>query len=129
MSDYHPDTWNPAWSIDSILKGLLSFMLESTATAGSITTTTAQKQRFATLSGSHNLRSAKFVEIFPGMADRIKSELSASSRGCPDVPEHSAAPVATAPADSLVGNLVVLVAVAAFVLLAMHIISENDEEL
>lgn len=27
MSDFHPDTWNPAWSVESILKGLLSFMV------------------------------------------------------------------------------------------------------
>ena len=27
MSDYHPDTWNPAWSVSTILTGLLSFMV------------------------------------------------------------------------------------------------------
>lgn len=27
MSDYHPESWNPLWSISSILQGLLSFML------------------------------------------------------------------------------------------------------
>ncbi|CAM9024587.1 unnamed protein product [Wickerhamomyces anomalus] len=26
MSDYHPDLWNPAWSVATILTGLLSFM-------------------------------------------------------------------------------------------------------
>lgn len=27
MSDFHPDTWNPAWSVSTILTGLLSFMV------------------------------------------------------------------------------------------------------
>eukprot|EP00126_Sphaerothecum_destruens_P005617 Sdes_comp18924_c0_seq1m9390 len=47
MSDYHPNTWNPSWSVASILTGLLSFMLESTSTTGSIETTDAQKRLFA----------------------------------------------------------------------------------
>ena len=33
MSDFHPETWVPAWSVASILNGVLSFMLESTPTA------------------------------------------------------------------------------------------------
>ena len=39
MSDYHPELWVPAWSVSTILTGLLSFMLEDTLTTGSITTT------------------------------------------------------------------------------------------
>ncbi|PSN58454.1 Ubiquitin-conjugating enzyme E2 J2 [Blattella germanica] len=30
ISDFHPDTWNPAWSVSTILTGLLSFMLMKT---------------------------------------------------------------------------------------------------
>lgn len=29
ISDFHPDTWNPAWSVSTILTGLLSFMVKS----------------------------------------------------------------------------------------------------
>ena len=36
ISDYHPDTWNPGWSVGTILIGLLSFMLERSPTLGSI---------------------------------------------------------------------------------------------
>ena len=43
MSDFHPETWVPAWSVSSILNGVLSFMLESTpyahATHTRVTTT------------------------------------------------------------------------------------------
>lgn len=27
ISDFHPDTWNPSWSVSTILTGLLSFMV------------------------------------------------------------------------------------------------------
>ena len=27
MSDFHPSTWNPSWSVATILTGLLSFMV------------------------------------------------------------------------------------------------------
>ena len=30
ISDFHPDTWNPAWSVSTILIGLLSFMVRYT---------------------------------------------------------------------------------------------------
>ena len=32
MSDYHPESWNPAWSVSTILKGVLSFMLSDEIT-------------------------------------------------------------------------------------------------
>ena len=47
ISDYHPDTWNPAWSVSTILTGLLSFMLERSPTLGSIETSDWEKKQFA----------------------------------------------------------------------------------
>ena len=56
--DYHPDTWNPAWSVATILTGLLSFMLEKSPTLGSVETTEAEKRRLAAAShGTHFPRS------------------------------------------------------------------------
>ncbi|SGY74409.1 BQ5605_C005g03362 [Microbotryum silenes-dioicae] len=34
MSSFHPSTWNPAWSVNTILVGLLSFMLGDEITTG-----------------------------------------------------------------------------------------------
>ncbi|KAI8806503.1 ubiquitin-conjugating enzyme/RWD-like protein [Cladochytrium replicatum] len=65
MSDYHPGSWNPAWSVSTILTGLLSFMLEDTRTTGSITTSTDEKRLFARKSHEWNLKNQKFREIFP----------------------------------------------------------------
>ncbi len=33
-----PQSWNPMWSVGTILTGLLSFMYDAQATTGSITT-------------------------------------------------------------------------------------------
>ena len=34
MSDFHPESWNPMWSVSTILTGLLSFMGETQHTTG-----------------------------------------------------------------------------------------------
>ena len=28
ISDYHPESWNPAWTVETILLGLVSFMVD-----------------------------------------------------------------------------------------------------
>jgi hypothetical protein len=57
MSDFHPETWNPSWSVASILTGLLSFMLESTETTGSVNTTDDVKRAYAKQSRKWNRES------------------------------------------------------------------------
>jgi ubiquitin-conjugating enzyme E2 J2 len=47
MSDFHPETWNPMWSVSTILIGLQSFMAEEHATTGSITSTLQTKRQCA----------------------------------------------------------------------------------
>jgi ubiquitin-conjugating enzyme E2 J2 len=68
MTSYHPSTWNAAWSVATILTGLLSFMLSDEITAGAVKTTDAQKREFAAKSHAFNLNSKKFREIFPKYA-------------------------------------------------------------
>ena len=36
MSDFHPETWNPGWTVATILTGLLSFMTGDQMTTGAI---------------------------------------------------------------------------------------------
>ena len=68
MSDFHPESWNPSWSVASILTGLLSFMLEETNTTGSTTTTIAEKKAFAAQSHQWNRTSnPKFQGMFPSL--------------------------------------------------------------
>ncbi|XP_061393235.1 ubiquitin-conjugating enzyme E2 J2-like [Musca vetustissima] len=75
ISDFHPDTWNPTWCVGTILTGLLSFMLESTATLGSIETTTYEKQQLAKKSLAFNLKNPHFVELFPEICEEINKKL------------------------------------------------------
>ncbi|RHZ87748.1 hypothetical protein Glove_30g65 [Diversispora epigaea] len=65
MSDFHPSTWNPSWSVVTILTGLLSFMTSNEATTGSIKTTDADKKIYAARSHQFNLNDSKFRDIFP----------------------------------------------------------------
>lgn len=75
MSDFHPSSWNPAWSVATILNGLLSFMMEDTPTTGSITSTTNEKKIFALRSHKHNMDNKLFRDIFPDLcASYVKSE-------------------------------------------------------
>ncbi|CAI5729171.1 hypothetical protein KXD40_008543 [Peronospora effusa] len=67
MSDFHPETWNPMWSVSSILTGLYSFMLENQATLGSISTTDAQKKKYAAASLETNCSNATFRKLFPDL--------------------------------------------------------------
>ncbi|XP_076472232.1 ubiquitin-conjugating enzyme E2 J2-like isoform X2 [Babylonia areolata] len=76
ISDFHPDTWNPAWSVSTILTGLLSFMLENTPTLGSMETSTATKRQLAAQSGPFNLNDKIFCELFSEVAEDIRKEQS-----------------------------------------------------
>lgn len=64
MSDFHPETWSPLWSVGSILSGLLSFMLETTPTQGSIETSDATKREYALRSMEHNRKNVIFRKLF-----------------------------------------------------------------
>ncbi|XP_076757722.1 ubiquitin-conjugating enzyme E2 J2 [Xylocopa sonorina] len=75
ISDFHPDTWNPAWSVSTILTGLLSFMIENSPTMGSINTSDYEKKQFATQSLEYNLKDKMFCELFPETVEIIKAEL------------------------------------------------------
>eukprot|EP01128_Nolandella_sp_AFSM9_P008983 TRINITY_DN5623_c0_g1_i1.p1 TRINITY_DN5623_c0_g1~~TRINITY_DN5623_c0_g1_i1.p1 ORF type:complete len:223 (+),score=33.79 TRINITY_DN5623_c0_g1_i1:19-687(+) len=91
MSDYHPETWNPMWSVSSVLIGLMSFMLEDTETAGSIITSTATKQKFAALSHSYNISNPAFRLHFPEL-------LPSSPSSTPPSPSQGPPPVSPIPA-------------------------------
>lgn len=65
MSDFHPETWNPLWNVGTILTGVLSFMLENTATYGSIDSTDSEKRKYAAESLAYNIKNDKFCELFP----------------------------------------------------------------
>lgn len=80
ISDFHPDTWNPAWSVSTILVGLLSFMLEETFTTGSMQSSLREKRIWAMDSALYNLKNDTFREIFPSLSRELFAKLSISQR-------------------------------------------------
>ncbi|XP_053685550.1 ubiquitin-conjugating enzyme E2 J2 [Sabethes cyaneus] len=76
ISDFHPDTWNPAWSVATILTGLLSFMLETTPTLGSCESTTCEKRKYARRSLAFNMKNEVFRELFPEICEEINERLT-----------------------------------------------------
>ncbi|XP_062449224.1 ubiquitin-conjugating enzyme E2 J2 isoform X3 [Rhea pennata] len=69
ITDFHPDTWNPAWSVSTILTGLLSFMVEKGPTLGSIETSEFTKRQLAAQSLAFNLKDKVFCELFPEVVE------------------------------------------------------------
>lgn len=64
FSDFHAGSWNPAWTIPTLLTGLLSFMLSDEITTGSARSTDAEKREFARASHAWNLKNPKYKSIF-----------------------------------------------------------------
>ncbi|KAI8619357.1 ubiquitin-conjugating enzyme E2, J2 [Chytriomyces sp. MP71] len=78
MSDYHPGTWNPAWSVATILTGLLSFMLEGTPTTGSIKTSVQERRQLARKSKLWNRADRRFQDVWPEICEQaLTDEVSA----------------------------------------------------
>ncbi|XP_042486497.1 ubiquitin-conjugating enzyme E2 34-like isoform X2 [Macadamia integrifolia] len=74
MSDFHPESWNPMWSISSILTGLLSFMIDNSPTTGSVSTTAAEKQRLAKASLAFNCKIPIFRKMFPEYIEKYNQQ-------------------------------------------------------
>mmetsp|Transcript_39508 Transcript_39508/g.58049 ORF Transcript_39508/g.58049 Transcript_39508/m.58049 type:complete len:224 (+) Transcript_39508:449-1120(+) len=72
MSDFHPESWNPMWSVSTILTGLYSFMIEKAPTLGSIETTDAQKRKLAKQTLEFNARDVDFCNLFPELFELHK---------------------------------------------------------
>ena len=64
FTNWHPESWNPALGVRTILMGLISFFYEDGTTAGSIRTTNAGKQEFAQKSVEFNRNHKDYMELF-----------------------------------------------------------------
>ena len=78
MSDFHPESWNPMWSVSTIITGLLSFMLEDGDTTGSLRTTDAEKRELAAGSMEWNLKNAAVKRMFPKLEELAREEAKAA---------------------------------------------------
>ncbi|KAB2025814.1 hypothetical protein ERO13_D06G148500v2 [Gossypium hirsutum] len=88
MSDFHPESWNPMWSVSSILTGLLSFMMDNSPTTGSVNTTVTEKLRLAKTSLAFNCKNPTFRKLFPEYVDKHnKQQQLVSEHLSPESPE------------------------------------------
>jgi ubiquitin-conjugating enzyme E2 J2 len=112
FSDFHPGSWNPAWSVSTILTGLLSFMLSDEITTGSVRTSIAEKKAFASKSHDWNCKNIKFKTIFPDYATPSEmkrlpnmGELDLGKPDGPALPKNLAGPTAsTSTSSSSIGS-------------------------
>jgi len=80
MSDFHPESWNPMWSVSTILTGLYSFMVETSPTLGSIETSDSQKRKLAMQSLDFNVRDNNFCNLFPEYVELHKARVEERKR-------------------------------------------------
>ncbi|TIC06875.1 UBC-like protein [Wallemia mellicola] len=69
FSSFHPASWNPAWSVASILTGLLSFFLDDEIGTGGIRATRSERLLLASKSRTFNRQNKQFVEIFSDLLE------------------------------------------------------------
>ena len=69
MSDFHPETWVPTWSVGTIINGVLSFMVTNDPTTGAIVTSDAEKRRLRDASVAFNAKDQMFCQLFPDLVD------------------------------------------------------------
>ena len=74
MSDFHPESWNPIWSVSTILTGLHNFFHEDSMTVGSISMSISSKRMYAKESMIFNLKQEHFVSLFVDLIDQIEME-------------------------------------------------------
>lgn len=64
MSDFHPELWNPTWSVATILTGVVSFMTSEEVTTGGITASEDERKRLAKESIDYNKKN--YSNLFQG---------------------------------------------------------------
>ena len=81
MSDFHPESWCPGWSVSTVLVGLLSFMLEDKPTTGAVETSVEEKRRLASCSEEWNAKSSSLGRIVRSHLRRACEEHETSRGG------------------------------------------------
>jgi ubiquitin-conjugating enzyme E2 J2 len=74
MTEWHQESWNPAWSATAITCGFLSFMTTNEQTSGGVKTTDEEKRTLAEKSLAWNAAQPGLLKKFPELASAEKME-------------------------------------------------------
>ena len=85
MSNFHPESWNPLWSVATIIQGIQSFMESDELTTGGLKASEADRKKLAKLSMSYNQKN--YPKLFDG---DIESALETSNLACQKAEEENA---------------------------------------
>lgn len=84
MSDFHPESWNPMWSVATIIQGVQSFMASDELTTGGLKSPASEHRKFAAASMDYNRK--MFPSLFSGdmeaafeAADKARAESEAKA--------------------------------------------------
>ena len=85
MSDFHPECWNPLWSVATIIQGVQSFMVSDELTTGGLKASESDRKKFAKLSIAYNQKN--YPKLFEG---NIQAALEAADQACQKSEEENA---------------------------------------
>ena len=72
MSDFHPESWNPMWSVATIIQGVQSFMASDELTTGGLKATEADRKKFSKFSMGYNEKN--YPNLFDGEIESALEE-------------------------------------------------------
>ncbi|CAF0819198.1 unnamed protein product [Rotaria sordida] len=144
ITSYHPDSWNPSWSISSILNGFLSFMCDTSSTHGSIQTSYAQKCKYAYDSLSYNIQDSIFCELFPDITEEIKrilidriikttsnkslvNNFNQEQQSLISLTTNNNNSISTSWLNSLINNIMIIIFLTAFAILVRFILNSTND--
>ena len=64
ISDFHPETWSPLWTVGSILTGIVSFMNSDEITTGGLASSSKDRKAYALSSAAYNAKDHVYTEVF-----------------------------------------------------------------
>lgn len=83
MTDFHPESWNPAWTVESLLVGLISFMVDDREplSVGAVEESLEVRRKLAAESVAFNRADATFCELFPAFLEAQPAASSSAEGG------------------------------------------------
>lgn len=104
FSDFHPGSYNPAWSVSNILVGLLSLWTSEEMTTGGMNATPQARKTLAARSHAFNVTQVQFKKVFPEYAADRERTIDLPNMGSNGSSSSSTSSQATAVASAMAGN-------------------------